>query len=114
MNMFINEPILVERRPTLSILDRACQASSRAGKPQLPFNSQLPLWNVFLHDSNSCVNMIILTFSVSVSVLLLTCNFEQDYLLHTSSVVLPGNTIYSSTLNFSEMCGLTGDSGCPR
>jgi hypothetical protein len=38
MNMFINEPFLVERRPTLSILDRACQASSRAGKPQLPFN----------------------------------------------------------------------------
>jgi hypothetical protein len=43
MNMFINEPILIERRPTLSILDRACQAASRAGKPQLPFNSQLPL-----------------------------------------------------------------------
>jgi hypothetical protein len=38
LNMFINELFLVERRPTLSILDRACQASSRAGKPQLPFN----------------------------------------------------------------------------
>ena len=33
MNMFIYEPILVEHRTTLSILDRACQASSRAGKP---------------------------------------------------------------------------------
>ena len=28
MNMFIIEPILVERRPTLSILNWACQASS--------------------------------------------------------------------------------------
>jgi hypothetical protein len=38
MNIFNNEPFLVERRPTLSILDRACQASSRAGKPQLRLN----------------------------------------------------------------------------
>jgi hypothetical protein len=38
VNMFINEPFLVKRRPTLNILDRACQASSRAGKPELPFN----------------------------------------------------------------------------
>jgi hypothetical protein len=35
MNMFINEPFVVERRPTLSILERACQATSRAGKQQL-------------------------------------------------------------------------------
>jgi hypothetical protein len=37
MNMFINEPLVVERWPTLSILDRACQATSRAGKQQLHF-----------------------------------------------------------------------------
>ena len=35
MNMFINEPFVVERRPNLSNLDRACQASLRAGKQQL-------------------------------------------------------------------------------
>jgi hypothetical protein len=37
MNMFINEPLVIARRPTLSILDRACQATSRAGKQQLHF-----------------------------------------------------------------------------
>ena len=69
MNMFINEPLVVERRPTLSILDRACQATLCAGKPQLHFKLKYRFYNVDVYHLNSCVNMIISDFPVSVSVL---------------------------------------------
>ena len=69
MTMFINEPLVVKRRPTLSILDRACQATLRAGKQQLHFKLKWRLYNVDVYHLNPCVNMIISEFPVSASVL---------------------------------------------
>ena len=69
MTMLINEPFVVERRPTLSILDRACQATLRAGKQQLHIKLKERLYNVDVYHLNTCVHMIISEFPVRVSVL---------------------------------------------
>ena len=109
MNMFINEPFLVERRPTLSILDRACQASSRAIALQLKIAVAKRLSSSFKYV---CVYGYFDVFCQRVCFCLTAILNRRIFYAYSASSVVQ-KRFYSSTLNFSEMFGLTGNSGCP-